>query len=173
MRFTMKIKRAIKQRVLPFILRPFVLIAKPLILEVINKEIRVWGDPARLNISKKATMVNTLFNTISGCIEVGDYTYTGHNVSIITGSHQYDLLLEKRMKEFPRSGRDIIIGKGVWIGSNATILGPCKIGNHSVIAAGSVVVSGSNIPIGTVVAGIPAKPIKTIEAALNAKSRAI
>jgi acetyltransferase-like isoleucine patch superfamily enzyme len=102
------------------------------------------------------------FNTSSGFIEVGDYTFTGHNVSIITGTHRYESLLSERMSDSPMFGRDIIIGKGVWIGSNAVILGPCKIGDHAVIAAGSVVLSGTEIPSCTIVGGIPAKTIKTI-----------
>ena len=107
-------------------------------------------------------MVNTLFNTISGYISIGDYTFTGHNVSIITGSHKYNFFLEQRMNEVSKSGGDIKIGNGVWIGSNALILGPCNIGDHAVIAAGCLVPPNSNIPAGHVVAGIPAKTIKVI-----------
>lgn len=109
-------------------------------------------------------MVNTLFNLSSGVIAVGDYTFTGHNVSIITGTHQYTSLLEARITDIPEAGRDITIGRGVWIGSNAIILGPCTIGDHAVIAAGAVIPSGSQIPAGAIVAGVPAKVIKMIEA---------
>ena len=138
---------------------------EPLVQDIINNRIRVWGDPQRVKISPTAGMVNTLFNTSSGFIEIGDYTFTGHNVSIITGTHRYESLLSERMSDIPSSGRDILIGKGVWIGSNALILGPCKIGDHAVIAAGSVVLSGTEIPPGTIVGGIPAKTIKTISTA--------
>jgi acetyltransferase-like isoleucine patch superfamily enzyme len=127
----------------------------------INNEIRVWGDPNRLKISQKTALVNTLFNTSSGNIEIGDYTFTGHNVSIITGTHDYKNKFEKRW-EYPSEGRDIIIGKGVWIGSNATILGPCTIGDHAVIAAGAVVTPNMIIPPMSVVGGFPAKLIKII-----------
>ncbi len=150
-------------RLIRFIRRLPIIVLKPVVLAIINKEIRVWGDPKRLKISKKAVMLNTLFNTSSGWIEVGDYTFTGHNVSIITGTHRYESLLEDRMADFPKDGQDIKIGKGVWICSNALILGPCTIGNHSVIAAGSVVLPGSEIPPGTIVAGVPARPIKTLD----------
>ncbi|EGR2520269.1 hypothetical protein DYB23_17550 [Vibrio cholerae] len=44
-----------------------------------------------------------------------------------------------RQSGVPESGRDIIIGTGVWIASNVTVLGPCEIGNNSVISANSVV----------------------------------
>jgi acetyltransferase-like isoleucine patch superfamily enzyme len=118
-------------------------------------------------------MMNTLFNTSSGFIEVGDYVFTGHNVSIITGTHDYNLLLSERMLNFPSSGRDIFIGKGVWIGSNAVILGPCRVGDHAVIAAGSIVLPRMDISTGTVVAGIPARPVKTISAVQSDASESI
>jgi len=105
-------------------------------------------------------MLNTLFNTVSGRIEVGDYTFVGHNVSIVTGTHRYELLLEERLRDFPRTGNDIRIGRGVWIGSNAIILGPCIVGDHAVIASGSVVTS--DVPACTIVAGVPARPVKAI-----------
>lgn len=140
-------------------------ILEPLVQHIITSRIRLWGDPQRLKIAPTAAMVNTLFNTSSGYIDVGNYTFTGHNVSIITGTHRYESFLSERMLDVPSSGRDILIGKGVWIGSNAIILGPCKIGDHAVIAAGSVVLAGTEIPPGTIVGGLPAKTIKTISIA--------
>lgn len=150
--------KIIKKKVRSFI----ICCLSPFVQEIINTQIRVWGDPQRINTSPTAQLANTLFNTSSGLIEVGDYTFMGHNVSLITGTHQYELLLSERMLNFPTYGRDIIIGKGVWIGSNAILLGPCKVGDHAVIAAGSVVLSGTNIPQGAIVAGIPARIIKTV-----------
>ena len=108
----------------------------PLVQEIINNRVRFWGNPKRVKIASTAGMLNTLFNSASGSIEIGDYTFAGHNVSIITGTHRYQSLMQERMNDVPRSGGDIIIGKGVWIGSNATILGPCNIGDHAVITAG-------------------------------------
>lgn len=165
-----KLKRKLKRLQLELI-KPLVFLLKPIVMEIINKEIRVWGDSNRLSISKKASMVNTLFNTTSGCIEIGAYTFAGHNVSIITGTHRYDYLLEKRMTDFEKTGGDIKIGRGVWIGSNATILGPCEIGDHSVIAAGSLVPPHSRIPSNVIIAGIPARVIKVIEVSQQNKDR--
>jgi acetyltransferase-like isoleucine patch superfamily enzyme len=141
------------RRALRFMLRP-------IILDVVNSDIRVWGDRSRLTIAKSAHMVNTLFNLSSGSIVVGELTFAGHNVSIITGTHDYTLRMEERMHGIPREGRDIHIGKGVWIGSNVTILGPCEIGDHAVIAAGSLV--RHNVPAGTIVAGVPAKQVANL-----------
>jgi acetyltransferase-like isoleucine patch superfamily enzyme len=136
---------------------------QPIVHEIINTKVRIWGDPERLKISPTAELVNTLLNTSSGTIEIGDYTFTGHNVSILTGTHHCDQFLAERLSQYPKSGRDITIGKGVWIGSNALILGPCQIADHAVIAAGAVVAPHSSIPIGAIVAGVPAKLIRQID----------
>jgi Hexapeptide repeat of succinyl-transferase len=134
----------------------------PTVQTIINTQIRVWGARDRLHLAPTSEMVNTLFNLSSGQISVGDHTFTGHNVSIITGTHDYQSLLADRLTNIPESGRDITIGQGVWIGTNAIILGPCTIGDHAVIAAGAVVTAGSQIPTGAIVAGIPAKVVKQI-----------
>ena len=147
---------------LQLIFKILIPVFRPIVMKIMIDEIRVLGDRTRLRISPKTSMMNTLFNTNSGCIEVGDYSFTGHNVSLITGTHNSESLLYKRMTDFPSTGRDIIIGKGVWIGSNAIILGPCKIGDHSVIGAGSIVLPNSNIPRGSVAVGVPAKVIRVI-----------
>ena len=63
----------------------------------------------------------------------------------------------------PKDGGDIRIGKGVWIGSNAIILGPCNIGDHAVVAAGSVVIPDTQIESLAIFGGVPARYIKTID----------
>ena len=72
-----------------------------------------------MNISNLSKVSNTLFNTFSGNITVEDYAFMGHNVSLLTGSHNIELIGEERMSDIPISGRDIIVGEGVWIGSNS------------------------------------------------------
>ncbi|MBR8429662.1 hypothetical protein K6Y76_22955 [Burkholderia cenocepacia] len=63
--------------------------------------------------------------------------------------------------DYPRDGRDIVIGKGVWIASNAIVLGPCTIGDNAVVAAGAVV-TGGQLESGCLYAGVPAKRIRTL-----------
>jgi acetyltransferase-like isoleucine patch superfamily enzyme len=136
------------------------ILLRPVVLDILNRDMRIWGDPARVKIAKSAHMMNTLFNVISGTITIGEATFAGHNVMIITGAHDYDKLMEERMWDVPREGRDIRIGKGVWIGSNAVILGPCNIGDHAVIAAGAVVIN--DVPPRCIVGGIPARTLRTL-----------
>ena len=57
-------------------------------------------------------------------------------------------------------GKPIIIGKNVWIGGNVTICPGVKIGDKSVIGAGSVVTK--DIPANVMAAGNPCKVIKEL-----------
>lgn len=135
---------------------------KPFVLHIITHEPRFWGQKHRAHIHPTAKIVNTLFNTASGDIHIGQHTFFGHDVLLLTGSHSSDVFLAERQIAVPREGNDIHIGQGVWIGSGAIILGPATIGDHAVVASGAVVTPGSAIPAKTVVAGIPAKIIKEI-----------
>ncbi len=99
----------------------------------------VWGDESKLKIAPTAFVDNTLFNVESGKIIIEDYVFCGHNVCIITATHDYKKTGIERMYTIPQSGRDVIIKKGAWIASNATILGPCIIGENSVISAGCLI----------------------------------
>lgn len=123
----------------------------------------VWGSEDRLHISPLATMSSCFFNTNSGSITIGDYTFCGSGVSILAGSHDQNLTGLLRRDVEITEGCDIVIGDGVWLASNCTVLGPAKIGNNAVIAAGAVVVPGTVVPANTIYAGIPAKLIHSID----------
>lgn len=62
-----------------------------------------------------------------------------------------------QLNELPYKG-DTIVGNDVWIGYESVIMPGVKIGDGSIIAAKSVVVS--NVPPYTIVGGNPAKLIK-------------
>jgi acetyltransferase-like isoleucine patch superfamily enzyme len=55
------------------------------------------------------------------------------------------------------------LGTNVWVGRSATILPGVTIGDHAVIAAGSIVTG--DVPARTLVAGAPARPIRTLDVA--------
>lgn len=69
---------------------------------------------------------------------------------------------KERKRAVPDEGCDIIIRIGAWVATNATILGPCEVGEHAVVAAGSVVTN--DVPPYHIVGGNPAKVIRRIEA---------
>ena len=122
---------------------------------------QVHGNRSRLHIDPTAVVNNALFNLSAGDITVGPYAFFGHNVSVLTGTHDINQFNKERQMSFPGSGRDVVIHEGVWLASNAVVIGPCQIGEHAVVAAGSLVLR--DVAPYTVVAGSPAKVVRTIE----------
>ena len=90
-----------------------------------------------------------------GGVTLGDGCQIGHNVVFATLNHFMET--EKRKMSY---SAPIVLGKNVWVGSNATILQGVTIGDNSVIGAGAVVTK--DVPANTVVGGVPAKFIKSI-----------
>lgn len=137
---------------------------KPLFGGVLNQyligEARVWGERNRLFIARTAHINGALLNTVSGEIHIKDHVFFGTNVSVLTGSHDVTKFGLERVLSGPQAGNDICIEEGVWVASNATILGPCTIGRDAVVAAGAVVTK--NVPARSIVAGVPAKVIKQL-----------
>ena len=79
-------------------------------------------------------------------------------VHITDHSHEYKNPNVPVVKQGVYTKGGVRICKGSWIGLRVSILSGVTIGEHSVVAAGSVVTK--NVPAFSVVAGIPAKVIK-------------
>tara|TARA_B100000900_G_C20487858_1_gene678270 strand:+ start:164 stop:655 length:492 start_codon:yes stop_codon:yes gene_type:complete len=120
---------------------------------IIEPYCRIVGEPK--------IIVGDHFYANVGCHFLGEITF-GDDVligpkTVIWGRDhgtKMDVLIRKQAKV----DRPIIIGNNVWIGANVTILKGVKIGDNSIIAAGSVVVK--DIHKNCIVAGNPAKIIK-------------
>lgn len=120
------------------------------------------GD--RVRISKGALIV------VNGKLEIGYNTYLNPNVFILANKNvkigsncaiSWDVqILDDDLHEIEGSKRskEITIGNNVWIGARTIILKGVKIGDGSIIGAGSVVTRA--IPSNVVAAGNPAKIIK-------------
>lgn len=90
-----------------------------------------------------------------GRVEIGEDTQIGPGSLITTTEHDYQGELETSFKA-------VVIGKGVWVGANVTVLPGIEIGDYAVIGAGSVVTR--NIPPRAVAVGVPARVIKWVDA---------
>jgi acetyltransferase-like isoleucine patch superfamily enzyme len=123
-------------------------------------EPHVWGPPGRLRIADSAIVNDALLNTESGSITIGSDAFFGHRVSVLTGTHDVSRRGRERQQAVPSEGRDIVVEEGAWIGSGATLVGPCRIGAHAVVAAGAVVTA--DVARETVVAGVPARVVRTL-----------
>jgi len=122
---------------------------------------RVHGALERLHIDPTAIVNNALFNVSGGEITIGKFAFFGHSVAVLTGTHDITKFGRERQTTFPRSGRDVSIGEGVWVASHAMVLGPVTIGEHAVVAGGSLVMD--DVPPYAIVVGRPAKVVRTIE----------
>ncbi len=90
-------------------------------------------------------------------VHIGNDTMLGPNVQIYTASHPMEMKKRISGLEF---GKDISIGKGVWIGGSAVICPGVKIGDGAVIGAAAVVTK--DVPEYTFVAGNPARIIRNL-----------
>jgi acetyltransferase-like isoleucine patch superfamily enzyme len=108
----------------------------------------------RLHIADDVSLLDAILNLNGGSITIERYVLFGHGVALLTGSHDPSLRGLDRMLKVPREGRDIVIETGAWLASNVTVLGPCRIGAHAVVAAGAVV--RNDVAVGEVVGGVPA-----------------
>jgi acetyltransferase-like isoleucine patch superfamily enzyme len=118
------------------------------------------GPRGRLAVGSGCSTTNTVFNTVSGNIRIGQDTIFSHDCHVLTGTHQFwqgrraSLVSDSLIPEVPTEGRDITIGSGCFFGAAAIVVGPVTIGDNVMVAAGAVVTR--NIPSGSFAAGVPA-----------------
>ena len=94
-------------------------------------------------------------------ITIGDNTLVGGNTKIIDNDfHPVDPDVRLKTPHANMGIRSIEIGENVFIGCNCLILKGSKIGDNSVIGAGSIV--SSEIPANCIAAGNPAKVVRNL-----------
>lgn len=117
--------------------------------------------PFRTDFGKNTVFGERVFVN-SGCtfqdqggITIGDDCLIGHNALLATLNHGMDPAHRADMEPAP-----IVLGRGVWLGSNVTVLPGVTIGDGAVVAAASVVTM--DVPANTVVAGSPARVVRDV-----------
>jgi acetyltransferase-like isoleucine patch superfamily enzyme len=138
---------------------------REIVEDTVHRRPYIYGDPGRVAIHPTANVNNALLNTASGRIVVEEHAFFGHGVRVLTGTHEVTRFGADRQQTIPESGRDVIVRTGAWVGSGSTVLGPCVIGEHAVVAAHSLV--NRDVPAFTIVGGVPAKPLRTIDPAAD------
>lgn len=106
------------------------------------------------NIHAENVFLGNTFVEDYAQIDIGAGTAFSKDNKLITGTH--DLYDRRKIIAKP-----IKIGKNVWITTNCIILPGVKIGDNSVIGAGSVV--SRDIPANCVAAGNPCKVIRHLD----------
>jgi len=92
-----------------------------------------------------------------GRIVIGDFVHTGANVMMFAFNHEHENKGIPSIQQDYLDG-DIIIENDVWIGAGSILLPGIKIGQGSIIAAGSVV--NRDVPTYSIWGGVPAKHLK-------------
>ena len=111
----------------------------------------------RLRIGENCWFNVGCFFELSDRVTIGDQVSFGHEVMLLTGTHQFGDS-HRRCGEFFTC--PVTIGNGVWVGSRTTILPGVTIGDGAVIGAGALV--NRDVPANTLFAGVPAKMIRVL-----------
>ena len=130
-------------------------------LAVVRNLYIVGANGPRCFFHETSTMANAIVNASSGTVTVAEYVFLGHGVQLLAGTHDALMTDKARQTAIPSNGYDVVIERGAWIASGAIVLGPCRVGQNSVVAAGAVV--SGEVPPNVVVGGIPARIIKRLE----------
>ena len=101
--------------------------------------------------------MNNCYIQGGGGIDIGDYTQIAPNVGIISSNH--DLYDSRKSRN-----KIVEIGRYCWLGMGAIILPGVKLGDFTIVAAGSVVTKSFEEGY-CVIAGVPAVKIKKLEKA--------
>lgn len=91
-------------------------------------------------------------------IEIGDDVQFGPGVHIYTATHPLEAEARRSGAEF---ALPVTIGSGVWIGGRAIVCPGVKIGENTVVGAGSVVTR--DLPAGVLAVGNPCKVVRSIK----------
>ena len=100
--------------------------------------------------------INQGASVVAFCgIEIGNDTLIGDFVFVYdTNHHGLD-------PAHPTKSAPIVIGSNVWLGHGVVVLPGSKIGNHTVVAAGSIV--KGDLPPRVLAAGDPARVIRELD----------
>lgn len=89
-----------------------------------------------IEIGKKFYSNHNLVILDANKVTIGDNVFIGPNCSLYTSGHPLDIEQRNKGLEY---AKPIQIGNNVWLGGNVTVLPGVKIGDNTVIGAGSVV----------------------------------
>lgn len=144
---------------------------KKLFLYAVSDKLKFIGEKVEIHYSVEIRNpenieINSNSNINHGCelyggggISIGSGTMIAYNTLVFSDYRDYKGILplkhpdrlSKRVKRFVRIGND------VWIGANVIILPGVEIGDHAVVAAGSVVTK--SVREWEIIAGNPANSI--------------
>lgn len=121
------------------------------------------GFNGKIIIGSNVLIDDYSFISAQEFIDIGDDTMIAAGAYIMDFNHKYPLSNYRSLagEEQGYEKKAVSIGAGVWIAAHVIVLPGVKIGDGSVIGAGSVVTK--DIPAFSIAVGNPAKVIKKIQ----------
>jgi acetyltransferase-like isoleucine patch superfamily enzyme len=104
------------------------------------------GDECLLDLAEEVRLESQV--TLAERVTILTHTNVGY--------HDHPL-----QAHFPPMAAPVTVGRGSFVGANATILPGMRIGEGSFVAAGAVVTA--DVPARTLVAGVPARAVRTLD----------
>jgi acetyltransferase-like isoleucine patch superfamily enzyme len=120
------------------------------------------GPDAEITIGSFCSLVGVIFAT-NGHVTIGDYTFLAHEVVI--ADHSWFIPAPRRgghhgTQAVSTKKHRVKIGRNVWIGAQAAIIGDVQIGEGAIIGAGTLVTQ--DVPAYTLCAGHPMRILRSL-----------
>ncbi len=113
------------------------------------------GPDGKVEIGDFSTLVGPIINT-NGTVTIGNYAFIAHEVVIADDF----AAVPPDSREVCRGSASVVLGDNTWIGARAVLLGGARIGEGSIVGAGSVV--DFEVQPFSVVAGNPARVVRRL-----------
>jgi acetyltransferase-like isoleucine patch superfamily enzyme len=126
---------------------------------IINRNTIVQSKGGDIIIGKSVSIGANSHLVSRGGIRIGDDTVIAGGCHIAAGTFDYSDLGAKISEQEMTTAGPIVIGRNVWLARGVTILDGVRIGDDSILSAGSVVTG--NIPPRSIAHGNPAKVVFT------------
>lgn len=121
-------------------------------------EALVPDDGVTVTFGDGAYVGHQLRLTAVGEVVIGEEAMLSDRCYVSDTNHIYEDVTQPIKRQGLRPGRRVEIGPGAWLGVGATVCGPVRVGQNSVVGAGCVVTT--DVPDFCVVAGNPARIVR-------------
>lgn len=119
----------------------------------------VIKHPENLRIGDNVSVHQYCYIDAIGGVEMGDNVSIANHSSMISFGHTYDDI-QSPIKYNPLTLTPIEIKDDVWIGCGVRVIGPCRISERVIVAAGAV--AKGDLYSGSIYGGVPVRKLKSI-----------
>lgn len=118
---------------------------------------RLEADTGHIMLGDRCSVNPFCFLNGFGGLTIGNDVRIASNAVLLSSSHRHDDV-DVSMHSQGVERRPTVIEEDVWIGAHVVVTGGVRIGAHSIIGAGAIVLK--DIPPFSVAAGVPARVVR-------------